>query len=107
MPISDLSKTIADLPSSVKVSIDKLKYNSLIVVMLGINKEKLSDKFAVYIPQDDVVAHRICFHSYMGEGYAPKGKSLVVAEITANLNDSIYKMSDEEIVDLVVDGLAR
>jgi len=107
IPIFDLARALENVPSEVKSAVEKLKYNSLSVIMLGIDKPKLSDKFAVYIPQKDLYFHRICFHSYMGDWYTPEGKSSVVAEITTNPGDGIHELSDKELVEHVSGGLDK
>ena len=108
IPIFDLAAALKGMPKKIMNIIHKkLKYNSLSTVMLGIDKEKLSDKFAVYVPQKDLLFHRICFHSYMGPWYAPKGTSSVVAEITTNPGDGAHEMSDKELIDHVAKGLDR
>lgn len=107
MPIFDLAEALEEIPSNVKSAINKLKYNSLTVVLLGIDKKKNNDKFAVYFPQKEIVFHRICFHSYMGQWYSPEGKYSIVAEITTNPNDGVHELSDEKISSKVVDGLYR
>ena len=95
------------IPTEVKRAVDSLKYNSLIVVMVGVAQPKLTEQFAVYVPQSDLLFHRLCFYGYFGNAYVPTGASSVVAEITANEGDSVWSMTDQEVADHVVDGLAR
>lgn len=107
MPIFDLVASLENVPVEVKDAVAKLKSNSLSVVMLGIDKKDLTDKFAIYVPQKDLLFHRICFHSYMGPWYTPDGKSSVVAEITTNPDDGVYEMTDQELIEHVALGLAK
>lgn len=107
IPIFDLMNAMKGIPGRVNSAVNALKYNSLTVVMLGIDKVKLSDKFAVYVPQRDLIFHRICFHSYMGSWYTPRGKSSVVAEITTNPGDGVHEMSDRQLIEHVVRGLDK
>ena len=107
LPIFDLADALDVLPAKIGNTVRKLKYNSLSVVMLGIDRPDKSGKFAVYYPQKDLPFHRVCFHSYMGPAYAPKGRSLVVAEITTNEGDGIHEMPDRELVERISRGLAK
>jgi len=108
IPIFDLAAALKGVPKKISDIIrKKLKYNSLSTVMLGIDKDKLSDKFAVYVPQKDLLFHRICFHSYMGPWYTPKGTSSVVAEITTNQGDVVHEMTDKQLIDHVRKGLDK
>ena len=108
MPIFDLVAALEKVPKKIKDIVgNKLRYNSLSTVLLGIDKPKLSNKFAVYIPQKDLLFHRICFHSYMGQWYTPAEKSSVVSEITTNPGDGVHEMTDAELVGHVSEGLDR
>lgn len=107
IPIFELMAAMKGIPGRVNSAVNALKYNSLTVVMLGIDKVKLSDKFAVYVPQRDLIFHRICFHSYMGPWYTPRGKSSVAAEITTNPGDGVHEMSDRQLIEHVVRGLDK
>ncbi len=107
MPIFDLAAALEGLPTEVRGAVDSLKYNSLIVVMVGVAQPKLTEQFAVYVPQSDLLFHRLCFYGYFGNNYVPEGTSSVVAEITANEGDAVWSMTDEQVAGHVVDGLAR
>jgi protoporphyrinogen oxidase len=107
MPIFDFVAALKDVPAEVSRAVDYLRYNSLIVVMVGVNKPKLIEQFAVYVPESDLIFHRLCFYGYFGEAYVPNGASSVVAEITAKEGDEVWSMSDKEVAARVVDGLDR
>lgn len=107
MPIFDFADALEGIPPGVRRAIDSLKYNSLIVVMVGVAKPKLTDQFAVYVPQGDLLFHRLCFYGYFGNAYVPEGASSVVAEITAKEGDEVWSMTDKEIAEKVIDGLAQ
>ncbi len=107
LPIHNFFKAWDQAPPGVLASLTKLRYNSLIIVMLGIQRDKLTDKFAVYFPDKSLLFHRICFNKYLSDSMCPLGMSSVQAEITVNPGDGIYELSDEEISQKVIDGLAR
>lgn len=107
MPIFDFIAALAGVPPEVRRAVDDLKYNSLIVVLVGVARPALVEQFAVYVPQPDLMFHRLCFYGYFGNNYVPEGASSVVAEITAKQADAVWSMSDAEIASHVVDGLAR
>jgi protoporphyrinogen oxidase len=107
MPIFDFMKSAKGVPQEVLNATNNLQYNSLIVVMVGVHQPKITDYFAVYAPQEDLPFHRLCFYGYFGNNYVPEGASSAVAEITVKEGDELARMSDKEISDLVVEGLAR
>jgi len=107
LPIFDLVAAFENVPAEVNEAVNRLRFNSLAVIMLGVDQKDLTDKFAVYVPQRDLLFHRICFHSYMGPWYMPQNKSSVVAEITTNPGDGVHEMSDQELVEHVKSGLDK
>lgn len=106
IPIQKLVTAI-DAPKEVKTASSALKYNSLITVMLGINKNKLNDLSWLYIPNKSVLAHRVSFPSNYSRYAAPLKKSSVLSEISCNLGDSIWKMDDEKLIERTVNDLSQ
>ncbi len=108
MPIFDFMNALGeDVPTRVRQAVDDLKYNSLIVVLIGLGKPRTHDQQAVYCPQPDLLFHRLVFFDYFGLNYVPEGCSSIMAEITAKENDGIWSMSNEKITEQVIDGLVR
>lgn len=107
MPIFEFMKTLKDVPTEVHRAVDGLKYNSLIVVMVGLDQERKIEKVATYFPQPDLIFHRAVFFDYFGKNYVPDGCSSIVAEITSREGVHPWTMTDEEIADEVISGLAR
>lgn len=92
-------------PEEIKDAVNKLKFNSLITVMIGLDITKLNDFTWLYIPNKDVLTHRISFPSNYSPYVAPEGKSSVLAEITCNIGDEMWKEKDDEIAGQVIDDL--
>ncbi|MDT8782463.1 MAG: FAD-dependent oxidoreductase [Candidatus Bathyarchaeota archaeon] len=104
IPINELIKSI-NAPASVRTAASNLKYTSLITVMIGLDVEKLNNFSWIYIPDENVLSHRVSFPSNYSPYVVPSGKSSVLAEITCPLDGDIWKMSDSDIVNRVVDDL--
>ncbi|MCK4730048.1 MAG: FAD-dependent oxidoreductase [Candidatus Aenigmarchaeota archaeon] len=105
MPLIDLVNLLDEVPEEIINAINKLKYNSLITVMLGLDTDKLNDLHWLYIPNRNVLPHRIVFPKNNSFYMTPEGKSSVVAEITFNDGDNISRMKDDEIIKKVIDDL--
>lgn len=105
IPIFDLLNSLENVPQNIQDAAKKLQYNSLIIVMVGVNVDKLSDKTAVYVPDTKHLFHRICFNKYFSKNLVPQGKSSIIAEITANIGDDIWNMSDRQITEDVINSL--
>jgi protoporphyrinogen oxidase len=106
IPIQEIVEVL-DSPSEVKTASTNLKYNSLICVMLGLNKPKLNKFSWLYIPDKQVLTHRISFPSNYGPYTAPQGKSSVLAEITCRNKDALSNKKDSEISELVISDLEK
>ncbi len=105
IPVIDLIKLLDEVPEEIMNAINNLKYNSLITVMLGVDTDKLNDLHWLYIPDKNVLPHRLVFPKNNTPNTTPEGKSSIVAEITFNEGDDISRMTDEEIVKKVIADL--
>ncbi|MGD6806057.1 MAG: protoporphyrinogen/coproporphyrinogen oxidase [Candidatus Bathyarchaeia archaeon] len=106
IPIHKLVAAV-DAPKNVRTAAKALKYNSLITVMLGVNKNKLNDLSWLYIPDKSVLTHRVSFPSNYSPYVAPPKKSSVLAEITCNFRDKLWTMTDDRLVERTTDDLSR
>jgi protoporphyrinogen oxidase len=104
IPLPDLVKAL-QINGAVKKAADNLKCNSLITVFLGLRVAKLNNFSWVYIPNKSLVAHRISFPSNYSPDAAPKGRSSVLAEITCNFEDQVWRMKDVDIAGRVCEEL--
>lgn len=107
IPIFDLASVIEDVPEKVKIALSKLKYNSIIIVLIGVNKSYLSDKTAIYIPDTKVWAHRLCYNKCFSSNNVPEGKSSLIAEVTVNDGDKIDRMADYDVIEKVANQIHK
>jgi protoporphyrinogen oxidase len=107
MPIFDLLNSLENVPQEVTSSLNKLQYNSLITVMLGLEKDNLPNFTALYFPNSDFKFNRVGFPKNFSPLNVPEGYSSVVTEITAKQGDSTWKLKDEKISELVIEGLSN
>jgi protoporphyrinogen oxidase len=105
--LSELERTLDNVPTEIRKCINDLKYNSLITVMIGVDQSKLNDISWLYIPQKDIKMNRISFPSNYSEFVAPSGKSSILAEITCNEGDSTWNLSDAEMANQVIEDLGK
>ncbi|MBA3995426.1 MAG: FAD-dependent oxidoreductase [Cyanobacteria bacterium DS2.3.42] len=107
MPVFDLIKCLPDVPSEVRHACENLVYNSLCVVLIGLNRPRKHDLVSCFFPQSDIIFHRLVFHDYFGTNYVPAGCSSMVCEITSKYGDEIWSMPEEKLIARVVDDLRR
>jgi protoporphyrinogen oxidase len=103
--IQDMIAALGDAPEDVVRKVNALRFNSLSVVMLGMETRTPNEHTAVYVPDRKYPFHRLSMPlSFTDEG-APPGHEGIAAEITTNPGDGIHELDDDALVDLVVDGL--
>src|SRR5262249_24153464 len=96
---------LPNVPPRVHQGVLSLRFNSLIVVMLGVESEALPPYTALYVPDPAFPFHRLSFPTgFTGQG-APAGHMAVAAELTTNPGDGAHELADEQVIQYVVDGL--
>lgn len=107
MHINDFVGVYDGVPKEVKKAAGKLKWNSVHLVMLGLDRPKLNDIHWAYIPDSDILPNRISFPSNFSPKAAPQGHSSVLAETTFSPDGEKARMKPDEVVERTVDGLHR
>ncbi|HVP37448.1 MAG TPA: FAD-dependent oxidoreductase [Terriglobales bacterium] len=107
IPIFDLLKTLDDVPEQVKDASSRLQYNSLIAVLLGLEGNSLPPYTAIYFPDEELKFNRVGFPHIFSPDNAPSGHSSLVVEITAKENDPTWRLSDQELLQHSIQGLAK
>ena len=104
LPLPELIKIIPDTPDDVRKAVGKLRTNSMFVVNIGINKEKLTDKNWIYYLEKEYSFIRVSFPSNQSDYVAPPGTSSIMAEIAYG-NDNPLPTSRDKMADRVVNEL--
>ena len=108
LPIFELIKILKqDVPESIKDAINALRYNSMAVVLVGLNKIKHNSLTAMYVHDKDSLAHRYCFSTGFSDTLAPPGCSSIFAEVTFNSNIPKEKVESKEVIDKTVFWLIK
>ena len=105
MPIHELLKVWPDAPSEARDAAAKLRYNSLINVVLGVNEDRGYPWTALYVPDPEIVFHRLSFPRAFSEKCVPPGSFSIMAEITTNEGDGVWELSDEQALERVIRDL--
>ncbi|MEM4747506.1 MAG: FAD-dependent oxidoreductase [Archaeoglobaceae archaeon] len=91
-PLKELPKLMREA-KEIKENIDELEYNSLAVVGIGV-KGRVPNVHWIYVPQEDVVFHRVAFLSNYSPNMAPEKCSTIIAEIS-----NPERIDEEEVID--------
>jgi protoporphyrinogen oxidase len=105
IPLQELLRCLDGVPERVQLSCDKLKYNSLACVFIGI-KGKVPDISWLYVHEKDLgLFNRVSFPSNYSPEVVPPGHSSILVEITYHDGGQISTMSDREIINHTVAAL--
>lgn len=107
LPLHELLKVWPEAPAETRELATKLRYNSLINVILGCNVEAGHNYTALYVPDPEIVFHRLSFPQAFGEKCVPPGGSSIMAEITTNEGDGVWELSDEELIERAIADVER
>ena len=75
--------------------------------MVGVSNKSLDGKNAVYIPDLNVLPHRICYMGYFSQETVPPGESSLIAEISTFKGEETYRMSESALIEKVIGQLHR
>jgi UDP-galactopyranose mutase len=61
---------------------ENLVYNSIVCVMVGVKRPRITDKHWLYFPEERLVFNRVSFPMNFSPHTTPEGRSSVLAEVT-------------------------
>ncbi|MCF7799641.1 FAD-dependent oxidoreductase [Candidatus Babeliales bacterium] len=105
IPIFDLINSLQNVPEKVLQALSSLQYNSLILVMLGVKNKALEKRTAIYVPDKNILPHRVCFMKCFSENNAPENYSHLVAEITVAPDSDLMKIDKDIFIQKVINNL--
>jgi len=107
IPPQEMMKVLVNVPNGIRGAVKNLKYNSLILVMLGYKQKVMTDVLSFNIPDKDFLSHRVCFPMSFSKAMGPKGMGGVTAEITVPAKDNLWNKPDNYFVKEVVKWLDK
>jgi protoporphyrinogen oxidase len=107
MPLHELFK-ILPAPDSIRHTLEKLLYNSIYIVIVQVKKDTIGDHFALYIPDSELIFHRVSKLNFLGDAYLLEGGgSSLMAEVTFRPDSYLSTLSQDAIVERVIDDLVK
>lgn len=108
IPITTLVHILTPpLPDEVLKAASKLKYRDIVVVVVMLDREKVTDLTWLYLPERNIPLGRIHEPKNWSPHMAPAGKTHIVSEYFCFEGDSTWNTSDEELSDITVRELER
>ena len=102
IPLHELLKIWPEAPAETRELAARLRYNSLINICIGSDTDPGHNYTALYVPDPELLFHRLSFPKAFGERCVPPGGSSIMAEITANEGDGIWELSDEALLERAI-----
>lgn len=94
-------------PEEIIAAASKLKYRDLVVVVVMLDKERVTDLTWMYLPEKDVPMGRIHEPKNWSPYLAPEGKTHIVAEYFCSQGDQVWDSSDAELTTLTLNQLEK
>ncbi|MEO8382551.1 MAG: FAD-dependent oxidoreductase [Acidobacteriota bacterium] len=107
IPIHELLKVWPEAPAATRETATKLRYNSLVNICIGSSTDPGHGYTALYVPDPEIVFHRLSFPKAFGEKCVPPGGSSIMAEITTNEGDGIWEMDDAALIERALDDVEK
>ena len=107
IPIHELLKVWPEAPPEAREAASRLRYNSLINVVVGSSEDRGYPYTAVYVPDPEIIFHRLSFPKAFSERCVPPGSSSIMAEITANEGDGVWELNDAQALERVIADLEK
>jgi len=108
MPVNKLAQIYTEQkPQDFLTAAQNLKYNSIAIAIINVSKDAAGDNFAFMVADKEVKFHRLSKLDFLGENYHKPDSATYMVEITYRSGDLIDKMSDEEVVVQIIDGLKK
>ncbi|HET8796368.1 MAG TPA: FAD-dependent oxidoreductase [Thermoanaerobaculia bacterium] len=108
IPIHELLKIWKDAPDDARQWASKLRYNSLVNVLLGSSTDPGHNYTALYVPDPQILFHRLSFPKAFGSECVPPGHSSIMAEITTNAGeDGVWETDDATLTERIIADIAR
>jgi protoporphyrinogen oxidase len=83
IPLPELAKVCPDLPPAARGAMERLRFNSLTSVLLGLDRPEVPPYSWVYLPHSSQgPANRITYLSNYSPENAPRGRTSILAEVT-------------------------
>ncbi len=107
LPIHELLRVWPEAPQGTRDSASLLRYNSLVNICIGSSTDPGHSYTALYVPDPEIVFHRLSFPKAFGEKCVPPGGSSIMAEITTNEGDGIWEMSDDALLERAIGDVEK
>jgi protoporphyrinogen oxidase len=105
IPLNDLVGMADGADEPVKQAAKNLRFRAIVFVYLFVKRPRISDDHWIYLPEEQFISNRFSESVNFSIKNTPMGKTVLCAEITCDVGDSIWKTSDDILAERVVEDL--
>ena len=108
IPVTELVEILGPCaPDKVRDAAKKLSFRDIILVAVMFDRGPITKDSWVYIPHPDIVFGRLHEPTNWSQQMSPSGKTTIVFDLFCFKTDEIWKKSDEELKDIVMDDFVK
>jgi protoporphyrinogen oxidase len=108
IPLTSLIQMLSPaVPDEILEAASRLKYRDMVIVVIMLNRERVTDLTWMYLPEKGMPIGRIREPKNWSPHMAPEGKTHIVSEYFCFQGDEIWNARDEELRELTVSQLQR
>lgn len=106
LPLTLLGRLARPGPApEARLALDELRFRSMILVYLVLERERYTDFDAHYLPEAFTPVTRLSEPKNYRDGDDPKEVTVICAEIPCDRTDDVWTFTPEELAEIVFDGL--
>ena len=106
VPVSSLP-ALFNAPPEVAVAASELKYRSLLLVYVLVNKPKAMDDVWTFVTDRSIIFQRMSEQKNFSTGMGPEDQTVLIAEIACNSHDSVWNSSDDNLYRRVIGDMIK
>jgi protoporphyrinogen oxidase len=108
IPLTNLIKILdPPPPREILEAASRLRYRDLVIVVIMLRRERVTDLTWVYLPERDIPMGRIHEPKNWSPYMAPQGKTHIVCEYFCFEGDEIWGSSNERLIELTITQLEK
>lgn len=108
IPLNILPTLVPAAPQEILDIASRLLYNSIHIVVMQFENDVLLEQFALYVPDANVIFHRLSRLNFLGPEYGEgSGKFNVMLEVTFRQGSHLGTLDESEIINRCLDGLEK
>ncbi len=95
------------MPVNVVNAFNGLKYRSLVLLYLVVDRDRLFPDSFIFFPEKDFRFHRLSEQKAFSEYTVPEGKTILCVEMTCDRDSDFYNLNNKELFERVIGDVEK